>query len=520
MIRGYRISSDLRRLTGLCGVIFVLSLAVYAATAQRGVGWQDSGEFQFRILANDYFWISGIARAHPWYILMARLFSLHFPVALQFYAINLFSGLGMSVALVFLGLILWVLTRNVWAVIIAVVTLGLAHMAWWMATIAEVYTWSAAFLMAELFCLLNAIKNEERVGEPYLHKGSFGWWVALALINGVHASLHNFAFLNIPVYVVVFITQHLDKKARIILARILICLAAWLAGAALLIWVFAVEWRNLGVFSSALKSLFFGREFEQVVLGTRAINWPLAIMNFSLASVSLMNPCWLFVFFGWRAGNASRVWKWCLLGSTAVHGLFWVRYFVADQATFVLPVLSLLAIWLGLGVASRKLGTRIRWLTVLVAVLCSVTVPVLLNEFISARHGGVVRSRMLPFRDETRYWLLPWKQYECSAMRFVEGAKNILRDGDVLIADNTAAGPVFAVREAGKLPHNIRIIAFFTGETDDELVRIVTASERVFIVSPVAGYASAKLLDGRFQFEPEGVLYRVTSKRAKAMERE
>ena len=518
-------SSEWHRLVGLCGAVFFLSLAVYAYTAQRGVSWQDSGEFQYRVLAGDYFWISGIARAHPLYIFAARSFSFLFPEVCRFYAINLFSGLGMSVALVFLALILWSLTRNRWAVIISVATLGLAQMVWWMSTIAEVYTWSVAFLMAEMFCLLKVIEEKRRpTGEAQslnrscFREASLGWWIALAVINGLHASLHNFAFLNLPVYALLFISQHLKKKAVIVFGRIMICLISWLAGASLLVGLSILEWRTTGSVIDTVKSVLFGREFEQVVLGTRAINWHLAAMNLALASVSLLNPCWLFAGFGLTAVKVNQAWGRCLLGATMIHALFWIRYFVADQATFVLPVLSLLAIWLGYGFATRVLSTSVRITLVLVAVICSVSGPVLVSKFLVARQGGVVRSRTLPFRDEARYWLLPWKHNEKSAERFIEGVRGSLRENDVLIADNTAAGPVIATREAGGLSRQIRVVGYVTGETDDEQMRLAATGERVFVVSPVPGYAPSKLLDGRFQFEQEGVLYRVIAKRREPVE--
>ena len=501
--------ADWRRPAGLMAAIFLASLAVYAFTAQRGVSWQDSGEFQYRVLANDFFWVSGIARSHPWYIFTARLFSQAFPVSQQFYAINLFSGVGMSVALVFLGLTLWTVTRNAWAVLIAAATLGFAHMAWWMSAVAEVYTWSAAFLLAEVYCLLMALRGRQPSDSGGCAGKGWEWWLALALVNGMHASLHNFAFLNVPVYGVLFLTQGLKEGWAVTLARGAKCAVVWLAGAVLLVGLFAVEWMKTGSLADTVMSLLFGREFTRVVLGVRTVDWPLAAKNVALAGVSLMNPCWLIVFMGWRTGKVNQAWRWGLVGLTGVHGLFWARYFVADQATFILPLLSLLAVWVGLGVAAwRKLLWR-NVLVLLLALLCAVGVPVVLNKVLAVQYGGVTRLRSVPFRDEARYWLIPWKHHETSAARFAKEVQKILRAGDILVADNTVAAPIFALREAGQISRKIRVITFFTGETDDEIVQAVTANERAFIVSPVLGYTSEKLLDGRFQFQREGVFYRI-----------
>ena len=71
---------------------------LYIATCQRGISWQDSGMFQYRVLTGDYWGDLGLALAHPLYIAAGRtllLFSRqHLPLLL-----NAFSGLGMAIAL-------------------------------------------------------------------------------------------------------------------------------------------------------------------------------------------------------------------------------------------------------------------------------------------------------------------------------------------------------------------------------------------------------------------------------------
>jgi hypothetical protein len=490
------------------GLLFACSLLLYAATAQRGVSWQDSGEFQYRVLVHDYFWISGIARAHPGYIAGAELFSSLFPASCRFYALNLFSGLGMAVALLLLARILFQLPLKASTVIVAVLTLGLSHMAWWMSTIAEVYTWSIALLMAEVLCLLNICNLKDDKASSLVNA-----WATLALINGFHASLHNFAFLNLPVYAILFVYLQFRKRALQSAYLLFASTCSWLIGACLLVTLFQIEWNTTHSFVATLKSLLFGREFEDVVAGTRAINWPLAKMNLALASISLLNPAWLFACLAGRTLNKQACFKMALLGLTLIHGVFWVRYFVPDQATFILPSLALLAIWVGIGLDSVTLHRKQLTTVCAVILLSSIATPLLIHQFLQAKQGGVKRARELPFRNESSYWLFPWKHNEQSAARFVKHVCAILKEGDVLIADNTAAGPIMAAQAAGLLTSNIRVIAFFTGETDEELVQLIKTKERVYIVSPVAGYASSALLTGQFTFEKEDVLYRIRSVR-------
>ena len=67
-------------------VVLAAFYLLYAFTAQRGVSWQDSGEFQYRAFIGDYHWHSGIARAHPLYILLARGFAAGFAPASRLHA--------------------------------------------------------------------------------------------------------------------------------------------------------------------------------------------------------------------------------------------------------------------------------------------------------------------------------------------------------------------------------------------------------------------------------------------------
>jgi hypothetical protein len=490
------------------GLLFACFFFLYAATAQRGVSWQDSGAFQYRVLVHDYFWIFGIALSHPAYIAGTELFVSLFPETHRFYAMNLFSGLGMSLALLLLTRIFALLKFKTSTALIVVLTLGLSHMAWWMSTIAEVYTWSIAFLMAELICLLNICQPKDGNAPSAVTS-----WATLALINGFHASLHNFAFLNLPVYALLFVYLHIQTKIWRSTFILFVSACSWLIGACLLVILFQIEWATTQSFVATLKSLLFGLEYEDVVVGTRSINWPLAKMNLALASISLLNPAWFFVCFSGRTRTQHACFKMALLGLTVIHLLFWIRYFVPDQATFILPSLALLAVWVGIGLDSLTLKRKHLIALCSVIILSSIATPLLIHHFLQAEQGGVKRTRELPFREESSYWLFPWKHNERSAARFVEHICATLKAGDVLIADSTAAGPIMAAQAAGRLSSAIRIVAFPPGETDEELVRLIKTSDRVYIVSPVAGYASNSLLTDQFTVEKEDVLYRIRSAR-------
>lgn len=478
--------------------VFLCFFALYAVTSQRGVSWQDSGEFQYRILSGDYQWHSGIARAHPLYIVMAQGFAALFPKSACFYAANLFSGLGLALALALLAYNVMRLTRSVRSAVLAVSVLGFAHMAWWMGTIAEVYTWSLVFLMAEVLCLIRY--SERRDGR---------WLIALFGANGAHWGIHDVALLGLPVYTVLLVSEVVRHKWRGA-GTVCGCALLWVMGGGMVIWQAACLVRETGNLVLVMKSVLFGDGYERQVLGVGGFELKMWLANMALAGISFATPCWVFAgrgFFLREESGPSGVLNQ-LRALTVLHGVFWVRYFVPDQATFVLPTLGLLAVWVGLGCSAVCKDKRIYAILLTAGLVCAVAGPGLLCDAMGRGGLTVHRSRTLPFRDEMRYWMIPWKQDETSAVRFVEEAGKQLGAGDVLLADATAAGPLLAARAANILPKKWRLVTPWSGETDADVLALVRKRTlKVYAVSRAAGYAPKSLLEAGCAFEPEGILF-------------
>jgi len=500
--------SERGRVLGLCALVGLVALAVYAVTAQRGVSWQDSGIFQHRVVTGTYTDLGdgGLAVVHPWYLKSARLFCMAFPQSLQVYAVNLYSGVGMALAVTLVFILTRLLTGSALAAIVAAVTLGLTHMGWWLATIAEVYTWSLAFLFAELLCVLRLCLAPSDIVRQRA-------WCLLMFLNGMHASLHNVAFLNLPVYGVLWLVYVRENQLplRQTFTRACLCAVCWLAGASLLVIMVVSDLSQTRSLVATLTSLLVGGRYGAAVMGAGGVNLRLAAGNMALTAVSFASPCWLCVVKIAKGTSGGNVFKRVLLALTVIQALFWVRYFVPDQATFVLPTLGFGAVWLGLGAASFHKRT----VCVLLALGCVSQVVVPWALVVAAR-PHMARLRSLPFRDEARYWLVPWKHDERSAQRFAEEVEGKLGKGDVLIGDLTAVSPLAAARAAGMIAGEWRLVSEWSGESVEETFEITekTLHEggRVYVVSPVAGYAPTAILE-RFGFVREGVLWRMREKR-------
>ena len=407
----------------------------YAFGAQRGMSWQDSGEFQYRVMARDLVWNSGIARSHPGYIMAASAFSAIVRVISRGtmwtgFGTTLFSAFSMSVAIFLIFAIVYRATTRTDAALLASATLGFAHMAWWMASMAEVYASSLAFSMAEFYLLGTVMKTDGRRHMPVL--------CLLFLISGIHFSFHNFALLNLPVYVVCTLSRDRRFFREAMLGAAVFCI-----GALPIIRLAAAELSDGSGFAATIRSVLFGTDYMGVVLGTSKPPLMRIVASYALASLSLLAPAWLLVARGIRSCARGEAHGRALAALTAIHVLFWCRYFVPDQATFIVPLLGWLAIWVGLGAAKME-PRKLKGLLI-VSVAFQLVLPHCALQ--CARHSELSRrviaaKRTIPFRDEAAYWLIPWKRNETSAAAFTKAALLEMPEGGALFADSTTAPPL------------------------------------------------------------------------------
>lgn len=440
-------------------LVLTAALVLYALTAQRGVGWQDSGDYQMRAIDGELSSGNGLATDHPLYVLMGHVLSLPSPRALPF-LLNLCSGLGTALALANLAALLLLVTGRRWVAALIAGILAGCHTLWWLATVAEVYPWVIAGLTAEMWLLYRLLRQP-----------SGGTAVLLAFVNGLGLAIHNLALLPLPVYASV--VAYLIWRKMLPRWSAAAAVAAWVLGAGLYLVMALQLVIHTGSVTAAVKSALFGEQWFRLVVGSVEPIPALLRVNFGLMAINFVNPLLPLAVVGWLnlKSSVGRLGAFAFGMITVIHIVFVSRYFVSDQFTFLLPTLVMIAFAAGIGL--RALAARgDRWKRVLLGLCC---LSVVSQPFLLAASPAIVwrlgfdtsRDRPLKYRDEARYWLIPWKQKEDSAFRWAyETLEWASRGNGVLLTDSTTLNALLFVQRYWQVGRNVTIVRRGSGIPD------------------------------------------------------
>ena len=487
-----------------CFCVFCL---LYLLTTQRGVSWQDSGMFQWRVLSGEYTNPLGLTLAHPLYIAVARLVAgsdQSFSPVL----INTLSSFAAAAALAFLFLTIYELTNRVWLGLTAAAIFAVSHTLWWLATITETYTLHLMLFSIELYILVKLIKI------PSIKKV-----LLLGLINGMGWSVHNLALLVLPVYLgsILWLVSH--KKLSVLAA--LYFLLAFALGASPFLYLGIQDYLQTRDLNSTVQSVLFGK-FRSEVLGLH-FNWSYLKYNLVLSSLNFLNiilPASVVGIIAIRKQYKPSLYL-PLYVIGAVEFMFFVRYNIVDQFMFILPSVAVLTVFAAVGIDYLYEQHR-NWRTALrVLLACSIILPPCiywtLPRIVEKLELMPSRARNLPYRDEVRYWVVPWKNSENSAQRAaIEALEEASPDG-VIITDSNLYYPMKILQTSQNICENVSVHlkdefsnnnAYPSYQENYQNFTGLFGNRTIFIVSPVKGFVPDWIYNNA-AFIKSGILYRV-----------
>jgi hypothetical protein len=240
------------------------------------------------------------------------------------------------------------------------------------------------------------------------------------------------------------------------------------------------------------------------------------LANAAIWATNLLSPLAILAVLGLAAGwrLLDRPMRLALGAITAIEAVFVARYNVPDQFTFTLPLLMMLGVWAALGAAwlvdrrpgpARRVGAL--WLA------CIALQPALLwaaPHLARAVRPDMQREVNRPFRDELRYWLVPWKQDETSARQFAQAALRLAAPDGIIVPDSTTSYLLMVYQEQTGLAPAVAVQHHglpLPPMADADGILQAAAGRAIFLVSPESHGLPLRLA-ALGQWVDEGVLTR------------
>jgi len=469
--------------------VFIAASALYAMTASRTIGWQDSGQFVLRVVRGELANPLGLALTHPLYFWICRtcvaLLPIEPPVLLPLIA----AMLGATAVANVYGIVKTVTRRTVPAVL-AAGSLAVAHTFWRMTTQAKgIDPMAAALLTFELWSLI----QWDRTRRPV-------WLIVMFLLNGLGLASLNMALLTLPVIGIVLILAVSSGEAG--WAMFLISGLSWLVGSSAFTgYVAYVAWTSGDVIGT-IRSALFGN-YSSAVLGQHfQLGFTLTSLAFTILSFpNLTLPAALLGIVRGRRAGVPKLTYVALLSALAIHLLFVLRYQIIDQYTFLLPAYSMIAILAGVGFAAVEVqfpanaGSAI---LAVAAVAIGLTPILYLVVPATARHFHVLgaQANHKPYRDDYRYLFSPWGRGEDSANRMSREAVNLAGQGGYIIAEDAMGEFAIDYQIAHRNLRNVEVL-----HSADPIVIMAAAKSgrHVVLVTPSIETPPAPPPLGRWQ---------------------
>jgi hypothetical protein len=487
--------------------VLLVAGALYVVSCAPGPLWQDSGLIQYRVWHGDIEGFLGLAIAHPLYYLVAIAAKL-VPLGEFGHRVNLVSAVAGAVAVANLYLLVRLWLRRTFPAVMAAVTLAVSHTFWRHASIAETYTlWTALFL-GELIVLL-----------LYTRTTRICYLYALGLLNGMAVAVHMLGILPLVCYGVLTFLLLANKTIRPKQASAAVLF--WLLGVAPFGYLILKNIVASGDVVGTLASAAFGDRWRGDVLNT-ALSWRIMKENVLLLVLNFPTPNALLFFVGlWalRRAGPGPAFRNTIVVLLVLFFVFALRYTVSDRYAFFIPFYSLAAALIGLGVHTLQQRVRGKALLCLVAAFALIPVPAYAAApALAHRLDMPIGTRGdVPYRNDYRYFLQPWKTGYRGAERFAHEALNAVEPDAIIIADTTTVAPLLYAQEVTGLRPDVSIVTGIVRSAegpvyDERTLRVLSAVRPTYATSNRVGYAPPFVLE-HYGLVETGVLWRAVPRR-------
>ncbi len=483
--------------------VLCAAAVLYAVSCAPGPLWQDSGLIQYRIWHNDIEGFLGLAISHPLFYILA-IGVKHIPLGEFAHRINLMStfAAAITVANLFLLLRLW-LGKNLPAVF-AAVTLALSHTFWRHASILETYTLWTALFTAELIILVQYTKTK---------RVSFLYW--LGLLNGLAIAVHMLASIALLCYMI-FIVALLVKK-EVWPRQLVVIIFLWVVGALPYEYLIIKNVIQSSDVAGTLASAAFGSRWQSDVLNT-SLSAKIIKENFLYILLNFPTPNVLFFLAGCLALfklAQKQGFALVLLALTVLFFVFAFRYTVVDRYAFFIPFYCMVSLFIGVGIHHLRICTRKKALVAIVVLFSLLPVVVYaVAPTLAAKAKLNLGTRTdIPYRNDYKYFLQPWKTADDSAQRFATEALDAVGPEAVIYADTTTVGPLLYMQQVKEKRPDVKILSSVVNSKgvpsfNAHTITHLLATRPVYVVSRKANYCPSFVLEN-YDLVQAGPLWQV-----------
>jgi len=478
----------------------IISFTLYIKTLAPTVVWGDSAKLATFVYE---FELSIRQGHHPLHTVLGLLFS-YLPFGDYAYRQNLMSAFFgvLAVTLVYLILLRW--THSAIAAIGGALSLAVSHVFWLLSVINESYTLFACLMV--LMIWLVTIWDETKS-----HKLLY----LTAFVFGMSISNNYLMPFLLPGFVYFYISA--KKRPGLSKRQYLLLLLSFLGGAALLV---ALSFKSIVSGGQDLLDLLQAGPFKRFYRSP-----------FKIVREMLCFPAYLFYQFpilGFALGliGAQHQYK-----SERRQFTFLLIIFLADvlfasgymrQKQFFLLIASFIvfALWIGMGIHALSLWAENRLLrpkiAEVLAAIFLVLVPVALYYSVPAVTKkfdlDLVQARTLPYRDNSRFFLVPDKHKEYGAERFGLEVFLILEPNSIIVCDFT---PIAVLRyfqrvEGMRKDVWLKLVDFKPLEL--EFVDRQIKNRHIYLADDLEGDYSIAALKSKYDLVPVGPIIKLKPK--------
>jgi len=220
-------------------------------------------------------------------------------------------------------------------------------------------------------------------------------------------------------------------------------------------------------------------------------------------------------FFGLFKVSQSRGFRNVLLGLIVLFFIFAFRYTVPDRYAFFLPFYCMVSVFTGLGVylLQERINRKALAYLILFFSLLPVGVYAVLPVYAERMQVSLGTRNDVPYRNDYKYFLQPWKTGYNGAERFANEALGAVESDAIIYADSTTVAPLLLVQQVkGKRP-DVKIVSDTIKNANapsfnEQTIAQLLAEKSVYVVAPKAEYCPEFVLDN-YDLVKAGVLWRV-----------